>query len=587
MNRLLLLTFLFFVFFSGCENKVDYREQVDFWNAPDNNSVLYALSKNASEGVLPVSAQTKLEYVLSGLMDFNGYSLEISYILRGIPADGELAYIELGSVAWELPVDLSFLGIQAFPNTDENTDSILINYTVPLAQNHTENQIDRITVGWISANAESGGNSRRKNESNESNTSSIIIKKIALVRQWYGFEYSASNNTIRLSPFVYYSDNVLVIDPPQALYFNCDLITALEVSGRLTIETAANSGYFRIEGEARTITAPGSLLTSASFPVRISGSGIYRAELKESVYGASQRNQVQQMTNSATDILEPIPADPGAVLTWPRESFRDQRYEIFKWEEFPSILIFDFSTYVVQDNFVKRLAFYAEKAGFRGRLAHDQEIAGLHGWNAHDYKAETLANFFSLAETTNFPLLPEEKELEALLFHTGIILRDSGGKIVPGEGAIISISRESADYLRSTFMAHEGFHALFFIDSDFRDFCNQRWNALAPVPKAFLLSFFDYQAYDIRDQYLVVNEFMGHVMQQSVSQAGRYFGENIAARIHASERRRHVLPPRDESTETWPILANAFTAEAEAISRYVNRRWNLSAGRVHKLTFRR
>jgi len=589
-----------FIILFLCSCNSAYREQAVFRNGEQANLILYAQSKNSEEGVLSLSSQTKLEYVLrgnpgsgrtaaagSGFIDAYGdYSLEISYFLRGITAEtrGQVV-LDLGVLSWELPLNLSFLGISPFQAGNPGGDSMLINYAVPL----TANPLERITISWVPEGSGTAGSGRSIFGGTKSagNEPSLIIKNISLVKRRYGFSLSAANNSINLSPFVYYRDNTLVIDPPSALYSNGDLEIGLGVPGRIIVETARNPGYFRFEGEAHTITLPGNLLSPASFPIQISGAGIYRVELKESVYDAAPQNQVRQMVNLSTQIPEPIPADPGMILTWPAEAFRDRRFEIYRWADFPSILIFDFLDYKTQDRFLKRLAFYAEKAGFRGRLAADHEIANLHGWNAHDYRTETLAAFFNLAESTRFPLLPEEKELEALLFHTGLLLRDTGGSIVPGAGAIISISRESVDYLRSLFMAHEGFHALFFIDADFREFSRRRWEAFAPVPKAFILSYFDFQAYDINDNYLVINEFMGHILQQPVSQAARYFGETLAGRIEASERRRNVLPEKDESTETWPVLADAFTAEAEAFSNYVNQRWGLAAGRVHKASIRR
>jgi hypothetical protein len=278
--------------------------------------------------------------------------------------------------------------------------------------------------------------------------------------------------------------------------------------------------------------------------------------------------------------LEPIPADPGVILTYPQTKWREPRYELFRWEDFPSILIFDTGNYKIQDDLLKRLAFFVEKAGFRGRIAADQEIAHLHGWNAHDYRAEDLAAFFEAARKVQFPLSREERELEDILLYTGIIRQDSKGIFSAGAGAIVSISRESPDYLRSRFMVHEGFHGIFFIDEDFRNFSRRRFENLSPLAKRFILSFFDYQHYDVKDQYLVVNEFMAHVLQQSVSQAGAYFGKTLASRIDASSWRRTILPPKDEATESWPDIARAFQAEAEAFSAYVNQRWGLAAGRV-------
>jgi hypothetical protein len=280
---------------------------------------------------------------------------------------------------------------------------------------------------------------------------------------------------------------------------------------------------------------------------------------------------------------EPIPADPGIILEYPPAAWRDPRYEVFRWERFPSVLIIDTATYAVQDALFKRLCFFTEKKGFRGRVAGDWEIAELHGWNAHDYRAEDLARFFQAA--ADFPLSPEERELERLLVDQGIIRRE-GGRILPGEGAVLSISRESAVYLRTLFMAHEGFHGLFFIDEDFREFSRRRWEGLPRPARTFILSYFDYQGYDGGDEYLIINEFMAHCLQQPVSQVARYFGETLASRLEASPRRRAALPEKDEASGTWPELSRAFRLEAEAFSEYVNRRWGLSAGRVRDIQVR-
>ena len=288
--------------------------------------------------------------------------------------------------------------------------------------------------------------------------------------------------------------------------------------------------------------------------------------------------------------LEPILSDPGSILSWPASSWRDKRYEVFRWDSFPEILIFDTADYDVQDHLFKRLAFFVEKAGFRGRLAPDSEIAELHGWNAHDYRAEDLAAFFEASRRTDFPLLREERELETLLMDSGIIRRNSASQIAPGRGAIISLSRESDKTdkgLRPRFMVHEGFHGLYFIDEDFRNFCRQRWEIFPAPAKKFLLSFFDFQAYDTKNPDLVINEFMAHVLQQPISQISWYFGDYQPNRmITVSPWRASALPEKEELSPDgkrfWPELAAAFTAEAEAFSGYVNRRWGLAAGRVWK-----
>jgi hypothetical protein len=274
-------------------------------------------------------------------------------------------------------------------------------------------------------------------------------------------------------------------------------------------------------------------------------------------------------------------------LDYPQPAWRDSRYEVFRWEDFPSVLVFDFADYVILDRFLKRLAFYVEKADFRGRLATDREIAPLHGWNAHDYRPQDLAAFFEAVRSTAFPLLPEERELEELLLKTGILRRGTDGAIAAGEGAIISISRESPDYLRFQLLTHESFHGLFFIDQDFREFSRRRWENLSPQASRFIRALFGSMAYDTRDTNLMINELMAYCLQQPVSQAGRYFGETQASRLAELPLRRSALPPKDEATGTWPEIATAFRAEAAAFSAYVERRWGLAAGRTRQVRVRK
>jgi hypothetical protein len=132
-------------------------------------------------------------------------------------------------------------------------------------------------------------------------------------------------------------------------------------------------------------------------------------------------------------------------------------------------------------------------------------------------------------------------------------------------------------------MAHEGFHGLFFIDEDFRDFSRRRWEGLDPLGKTFIINYFDYQGYDVTDPYLMVNELMAHALQQGTAQAFRYFGEALGRRLAASPRRRGLLPPEDAGGG-WPGIGRIFREEAAAFSAYVEERYGLAAGRVHRVT---
>jgi hypothetical protein len=327
--------------------------------------------------------------------------------------------------------------------------------------------------------------------------------------------------------------------------------------------------------QADSFIVPDIFIDQESFPLII-----------DSITANSSIKSVKLLPAVQKPFPEPIPADPGLVLAWPGEAFRDPRLEVFRWEGFPQVLIFDMADYDVQDRFLKRLAFFVEKAGFRGRLALDGEIAGLHGWNAHDYRPQDLAAFFEAARLTGFPLLPEERELEELLVKNSIVKRDRSGALSAGEGAIVSIARESPDYLRFQNLTHECFHGLFFIDKDFQEFSRIRWENLSPVAKRFIVAFFQRLNYDTKDTGLVINEFMAYCLQQSVSEAPNYFGKTQAARLAGDPALQKALPPKDEATGTWPEIANAFRTEAAAFSAYVDRRWGLEAGAAGQVRVR-
>ena len=360
----------------------------------------------------------------------------------------------------------------------------------------------------------------------------LQIRSVRLVDRWFGFETieKGGNRHFFLSPFVFMKDNgIFAVDVPE--FFN----------------TGPNQrpAHITLPYQPFAIAAGTPHAGSPPFPV-------------------------------------PIAACPRDIIDWPRESWRNNGFEVFRWDRFPSILILDTADYAMQERLVKRLAFFVEKRGFRGRLSHDHEIYGLHGWNAHDYSAYHLAIFFNLARQTNFPLLPEERLLERILLNEGVI-RQQGVYIIPGEGALLSISREAPRWLRFIFMAHEGFHGLFFIDEDFQNFTNKRWAQLHPQARAFFKAFLEHMEYDTSYHFLLMKEFSGYVLERPVSQMAHRFGQNLPSRILNYYPYNTALPPRCYETGTWPLLAQAFTAEAEAFSAFVNQRWGLAAGRVWPL----
>jgi hypothetical protein len=576
--------FLCCILFFSCAQKESVRFPVKGADVR-----LFAKKAEAAGGLLDFSKPKKFEYFFEVNPAFPvPASLEIEYGFSLPPPDSikenyQLVF-EADGNTWALPLDLAFLG-SAIKNEERYG---IIHYAVPV------DSLSRMSLSLVPITDGVKMRPARKGEE----APRIQIRSLAITERWFGFRrfpgqvqeanprrtlfddmYPDDAGEIFVTPFVWRRDGAYVIDPPHT-----DGVTRNEAKRpRLSIALPGGQGAVIEAGKRRFEILPGKAESI---------SGMAGMQIPLFAGDAPVLIAAEELVNCRLDYAAPPPfpapleADPGLILEWPSENWRNAGYEIFRWPQFPSILIFDTADYTVQDRLLKRLAFFTEKAGFRGRLASDAEIAELHGWNAHDYRAEDLARFFEAARKANFPLLDEERRLERILNAEGIIHMESNGAITAGEGAVISISRESAPYLRGMFMAHEAFHGIFFIDEDFRAFSRSRWEGLDSTAKRFITSYFDYQHYDIKDNYLMVNEFMAHVLQQPVSQVKRYFGETLPARLETSPWRRSALPEKDSASNTWPALAESFTAEAEAFSAYVNRRWGLAAGRVRMIALR-
>jgi hypothetical protein len=273
--------------------------------------------------------------------------------------------------------------------------------------------------------------------------------------------------------------------------------------------------------------------------------------------------------------LTPLATDPGLILLWDEKTWRTEDFELFSWELFPSILIMDFKNYAVQDAFLRRLAFFVEKKGYTGRLLSDEELGDKHGYNAHDYRAESLAAFFALAQKNNFPLNDEERLLYAILLEQGIIKLD-GSRIVAGEGALLSISKESTTSLRYSFMNHECFHGIYFTHEDFRRFNNEVYNQSDIKTRDFLLSFFTITPtlnYDIDDRYLIENEFMAYHLQQNLQTTAKYF-------INMANRGSVLKGMPELSRYVRKTQAQGFVDSALKLQDYIYEHYGLTAGRV-------
>lgn len=243
----------------------------------------------------------------------------------------------------------------------------------------------------------------------------------------------------------------------------------------------------------------------------------------------------------------------------------ENSYLLYRWSVEPDILIFDFRDYSVQAAFLKRLAFFIEKPGYRGTLLDNDQLEGKHGWNAHDYSAESLSLFFNKATEENFELNPEEEDLKILLLQEKILLWDVQNKrYTPGGGAIISFTRESSDALRHNFLVHEGVHGLFFTNQNFRDGSFQIWNRLSKDEQE-IWKFFLYNnehPYDSDWEYLAVTELVAYILQNKRSDQESYFRYRFSRQVRQQgERAAHLLDFLDQN----PAFFSGLCTELEAL----------------------
>lgn len=288
-----------------------------------------------------------------------------------------------------------------------------------------------------------------------------------------------------------------------------------------------------------------------------------------------EENEGKLLPRTKGKLLEPVPTDPGLLPDFKNVRWRDSEYELYKWDRFPSVLIFDTRDYVVQDQFFKRLAFFAEKARYKGTVHPDEVIKDFHGFNAYDFSSQTMASFFNAVDKSQVILNEKEKILKEILLRNGVILSTSDG-YAAGSGAVISLSLQIPYGTRYSLCAHELFHGLFFIDEEFRNVSGAAFGSIDSNSYDFVIGYFKSQpqlGYDTDDEYLMTNEFMAYVMQQHLDRVGKYF-------VHLGNR-GSVISYMPELCQ-WVRGNNGVTFEdtGRFFESYVNDRWGLACGRV-------
>jgi hypothetical protein len=269
------------------------------------------------------------------------------------------------------------------------------------------------------------------------------------------------------------------------------------------------------------------------------------------------------------DPRRPLEADPGTMMYWPPARWRNSSHELFSHNLYPEIIYLVTESFAVQSRFLKRLAFFTEKPGFAGRIAGDEEIAGQRDWFAHDYRASGLAAFFQLARTENFPLNESEILLREILLAHGVI-RETGGRLIEGKGALVGLSVESRNRL-PVYYVHETVHGLEFTMPELRKLFMEFFDSLSAAEQRFMREALLYREYNVEaDRRLLASETAAYLLQQKPGETDRYFREYIRPWYRAYRRVPGTGAGADAAGETLAALdgeGGIFGRRASALQR--------------------
>ena len=145
----------------------------------------------------------------------------------------------------------------------------------------------------------------------------------------------------------------------------------------------------------------------------------------------------------------------------------------------------------------------------------------------------------------------------------------------PLSGGILSYSIESSPRLRRLFITHEGYHGIFFSDLEFAAEVRTIWDGLEETEKQFWYDFLAWKRYEIDNPYLVVNEFMAYLMQQSIENIESYYKDYIIPKYLIA------LPEKAESmNEFFQNYPDHFLENAKKVEEAVYRSNTITAGEL-------
>jgi hypothetical protein len=231
---------------------------------------------------------------------------------------------------------------------------------------------------------------------------------------------------------------------------------------------------------------------------------------------------------------------------------------LFQLAENPRIHVLDYESLHVQGRALNRIAAFIEwREAPKERVLDDQALTQMIERTSenpdtlffgHDYRATDLARFFTSAQRSGILLNEEEQSLLALLIDQGFMRADREGfTIIPPEKVLIAIPRTQADNpktpqnesittpMRKTILSHELGHGEFFTNPDYVQYCKDFWRDSLSVSQreAFTRFLASVQHYDVRNEYLLINEFQAYLAYSGVD--GYFFGYDVVAGISAEE----------------------------------------------------
>ncbi|MBP5519361.1 MAG: hypothetical protein J6X84_02120 [Treponema sp.] len=380
-----------------------------------------------------------------------------------------------------------------------------------------------------------------------------------------GFDFSGSSMVFPLQS----SAKLSLPEYRIVLSENEEYKTTKERSIRVLMNVGGEKLYIKNVAAAREVIIPVGGLNSPFSRVDLSENKV----CVNALIMRSAKKADSEVQNG--EVLSPVRTDPGLILNYKQSQWRTLDYELYEWDRFPQILFFDTRNYDVQDRFFRRLAFFVEKQGYKGRLLSNEELGDMHGYNAHDYSASSIANFFNKATELGFQLNEEELLLKRILIHNGL-LENNGVYVKANEGGLVSISQETPDWSRTNLLAHEGWHTIFFRDSEFRNFVSAVYYTFDPLSLEFLIDFFQSQpnlGYDINDEYLMHNEFMAYIMQNRLSEVGNYF-------VHLANRGTVINYTPELASYIRKTEARGFEDAANALNDFVFDKYGIVCGNI-------